>query len=673
MKLQLTNKFLHRVRIHGGEFDSSARAMNRAEESNFFQAELRKFRGSTFERKQMSTTIKRVALVAVAALGLGVMSVAPSQAAAQLDSVTVSAASTTQQTTETLTATAVTATATLAGTMGVDTLTVTASIVTGPAYIQPVLSLTETTAALATGSGSSAIAVSPLNAGSVTQATAKFKLYLNAPSVAGTYVVKLTPTGGVNAVATTVSIVVSTIAIQGPNAANSEVWLSVSDTMVASNEYGSWVQGSVGERYSALFVNSGAGYAAGGLVPLNAVDTRTIGVLTAGTLIGSGAWKMFGANNSVPATRSPVTFTISGPAALAFQTDASSPYSKQYSNTSVTESKLGTVGTDPYDPASQSGSFFLYSTGGGGVVKVTATMGGVELGSRTFSIIGTATAYVFGTPTKTVIGVTETASVAITGTDSYGTSTGAASVYAFSSDTSVATVASAQGSSVVITGVKSGTATISVGNASTLAASTITKTLAVKVGAVTAKTVTFTFDNNSPQPGEKVTMTVTALDASGNAVGDGPRALFTSAGITTGLQVQGATWTATETVTVKDGKATYSFYAPTGTGSLTVSATEGTATDSTTKGSIAGTVTVNNASADAAVDAANEAAQAASDATDAALAAADAADAATAAAQDAVDAVAALSAEVNTLIKALKAQITTLTNLVIKIQKKVKA
>ena len=78
---QLTNKFLHRVRIHGGEFDSSARAMNRAEESNFFQADLRKFRKPTFERKQMSTTIKRIALVAVAALGLGVMSVAPSQAA----------------------------------------------------------------------------------------------------------------------------------------------------------------------------------------------------------------------------------------------------------------------------------------------------------------------------------------------------------------------------------------------------------------------------------------------------------------------------------------------------------------------------------------------------------------------------------------------------------------
>jgi hypothetical protein len=47
------------------------------------QADLRKFRGSTIERKQMSTktTFKRVALVAVAALGLGVFTSVPSNAA----------------------------------------------------------------------------------------------------------------------------------------------------------------------------------------------------------------------------------------------------------------------------------------------------------------------------------------------------------------------------------------------------------------------------------------------------------------------------------------------------------------------------------------------------------------------------------------------------------------
>jgi len=78
-------------------------------------------------------------------------------------------------------------------------------------------------------------------------------------------------------------------------------------------------------------------------------------------------------------------------------------------------------------------------------------------------------------------------------------------------------------------------------------------------------------------------------------------------------------------------------------------------------------------SASAAADAAAEATDAANAATDAANAAAEAADAATAAAQDAADAVAALSTQVSEMVNALKKQITALTNLVIKIQKKVRA
>jgi trimeric autotransporter adhesin len=83
--------------------------------------------------------------------------------------------------------------------------------------------------------------------------------------------------------------------------------------------------------------------------------------------------------------------------------------------------------------------------------------------------------------------------------------------------------------------------------------------------------------------------------------------------------------------------------------------------------------TANLDAATAAADAAAEATDAANAATDAANAAAEAADAATAAAQDAADAVAALSTQVSEMVNALKKQITALTNLVIKIQKKVKA
>ncbi len=85
------------------------------------------------------------------------------------------------------------------------------------------------------------------------------------------------------------------------------------------------------------------------------------------------------------------------------------------------------------------------------------------------------------------------------------------------------------------------------------------------------------------------------------------------------------------------------------------------------------TVGASDSAAQNAADAAAEATDAANAATDAANAAAEAADAATAAAQDAADAVAALSTQVTEMVSALKKQITALTNLVIKIQKKVKA
>ena len=107
---------------------------------------------------------------------------------------------------------------------------------------------------------------------------------------------------------------------------------------------------------------------------------------------------------------------------------------------------------------------------------------------------------------------------------------------------------------------------------------------------------------------------------------------------------------------------------------ITIAATGVGATFSTAGISTADvSVTGVDSSAQAAADAAAEATDAANAATDAANAAAEAADAATAAAQDAADAVAALSTQVSEMVNALKKQITALTNLVIKIQKKVKA
>jgi hypothetical protein len=91
------------------------------------------------------------------------------------------------------------------------------------------------------------------------------------------------------------------------------------------------------------------------------------------------------------------------------------------------------------------------------------------------------------------------------------------------------------------------------------------------------------------------------------------------------------------------------------------------------KTTLTATTDITNPGVDAATDAANEATDAANAATDAALAAAEAADAATTAAQEASDAVAALSESVTKLIAGLQAQIKSLAAVVAKIAKKVKA
>ena len=184
------------------------------------------------------------------------------------------------------------------------------------------------------------------------------------------------------------------------------------------------------------------------------------------------------------------------------------------------------------------------------------------------------------------------------------------------------------------------------------------------------------------------TITATVTDFMGNTVSG----VSVTASLTAGAGRLGNGATFNTYTTASDGTVSFDV---TGAGTVTVAIPTSASTktlnlagygDSTgtvvTTGAPAGvrTVAVTTegntviaSTAQTAADAAAEATDAANAATDAANAAAEAADAATAAAQDAADAVAALSAQVATLITGLKAQLTALTNLVIKIQKKVKA
>ena len=220
----------------------------------------------------------------------------------------------------------------------------------------------------------------------------------------------------------------------------------------------------------------------------------------------------------------------------------------------------------------------------------------------------------------------------------------------------------------------SATVTFSVYNAATLAYDIVGTPLTFSIGKGTVASAAWSFDKTDYAPGEAAKLTLTLKDSAGNAVADGDYAALWAAAPVYSKSVQGSVPTA-DANKVVGGVKSYTQYASVLDGEYTIKSTAYGVADAYygTVVSAAATVTGNNAASQAAADAAAEATDAANAATDAANAAAEAADAATAAAQDAADAVAALATSVTEMVNALKKQITSLTNLVIKIQKKVKA
>jgi hypothetical protein len=209
----------------------------------------------------------------------------------------------------------------------------------------------------------------------------------------------------------------------------------------------------------------------------------------------------------------------------------------------------------------------------------------------------------------------------------------------------------------------------------TATAGGVAKDVYLKFSGATARVVSVTAGTsaNGVTP-----VTVKVADAYGNGVGS---VAVTISG-TGGGYFQGIPLSSSQSTTA-DGTVSAAWI---GSGTVTATITGGQSADAAAligttaaagfpAGVATATATVDGGTTDSqvAADAAAEATDAANAATDAANAAAEAADAATAAAQDAADAVAALSTQVSEMVNALKKQITALTNLVIKIQKKVKA
>jgi hypothetical protein len=606
------------------------------------------------------TTFKRVALVAVAALGFGVLSVAPSSATPiainVVPSATTSAIKTGETATINLTVSGVIAAAN-------DSITVNAAITQGASGAVKFLGTTDsTTANIREGVTSYANSITiDREATGGTRAVVQAN-FVN-PTTAGTYVVLFYTTA--NNSATQITPISWTITVT----ADSKSADSSSTALLASGYWTSLTDPVVDAVVTAPKSATSVVNASVKIVQKNATSSANEGLVA--TIAGPGFVRLALAGDTTTAASARIS-TIAAPG----------------------------VTTPVYLLVSSDG------TSGTGVVTVTGATSGnvVATKSITFSDTkpasvtavvkkayiraGGATAKVFAVTIKDAAGnaITDTAAT-VTGTRSDTTTAGKLIATADLSFTWDATdkvyYATATGASATGFGPAGYTITATGTDAAT---TKVTTTASTTYSDVVATKVTITAPATAAI-GDKVTYTLTATEKNGYPVADGGYEGGTNNGSIGGIFWNTTTvpdytsssvkpFNAGETITTVSGVATKEIYMPVAAG--TVSATwvlAGTATapvgaiDKAIAGTtITVTTAVTNPGVDAASDAANEATDAANAATDAALAAADAADAATAAAEDASAAVAKLAKSVNKQLAALKKQLTSLIALVNKLR-----
>jgi hypothetical protein len=375
-----------------------------------------------------------------------------------------------------------------------------------------------------------------------------------------------------------------------------------------------------------------------------------------------------------------LTYKVTGPGTVRLQGNTNS-FSDALTAGGTQETTETTANGGVGTPGSLTKSFVLMTTGPSGVVTLTISSGTTAIATVSMTVYGdpaTITPTVVNNPI--VANATNTGTITAVVKDASGQLVKGATIYAVSdtvgtisnSYTSCGTTSATGAVTCNLTAVAAGTANITLTSKSSATATGVSSApVAVRVSDGVATKVDYAFEKDTYAPGETAKIIATVSNAAG-VLPAGTYTVLSSAGVTANFAVSGLP-AATVLAVGNTGAATYTVTIPTGvTGDLQL---VGTASATTITATFGKTSVVNAAldAATAATDAAAEATDAANAATDAANAAAEAADAATAAAQDAADAVAALATSVSAMIDALKKQITALTNLVIKIQKKVKA
>jgi hypothetical protein len=645
------------IRILRGERDASARATH-------LEAATRKFLVTTNERKQMSTTtnFKRIALVAVAALGMGLLSSAPSQSAF---SGVVGSQVTVSATNGTAGLTGAASDSTTAGTITVsafalletDSITVTVAGKSRPAaatgsYPQINLAIRDTniatslvqvskattaggttlTTAEATAAKHGTLAygttetatlwgIAPLEGTSNSYVAAKFIAYMDSVSstrVAGTY---------------TYTVIVTPVNVATPLAGGTQTSVEISFVVAEDAADSEVVDSSKSTAFLGAAINPTADAAVSAIATASATTAAYLAVRTYNAASGAAGES--------------ITVSIAGAGQLYHTATG-------VGGTSVTVKSAG--GTD--------GNFEIRPDGRAGVATISVSTTSTTFSSKTMSFYAKAAKTITATVGTPLLAVgANTGAVRGVAVDANGTAwTGQAYIVASSATDalvggSTTPVACAAYDTVnarhncPITTLTTGTAKFKIIDAATVALATATSNeVTVTVSAALPATVKLEFDKATYAPNERARIYVTPLDSTGKAMQSAAYTnLLASGGITVigAVSYSGTTTTAdsltatayttaaqaSSTSGAKAGSMQFTVYMPAAGGTVTLSATGGTALPLAGQVAVTATATVTDSGA-------------------AALAA-----------------VTALA----TTVASLKTLITTLTNLVLKIQKKVKA
>jgi trimeric autotransporter adhesin len=482
-------------------------------------------------------SFKKIALVTAAALSFATLSAMPSQAAVNADTISIDNAADAVFTGES--ATAVVTVSFLAQSTS-DTVTLTSSVTSlpvGSASLATLSTQETSSAVVALGSGNYSADIAS-TANTATYVTAKIKATVDAPSVAGTYVYKFTPslktgsTGFVNSAA-----VVWTVVVTAP------------DTKASAGT-------------STSIINKGETISATADVEVfapkaTASDAVAVIVVTQKNAAGASASES-------------MTAIVSGSGLIGTGSNHA---------TISAQGRALTVANGQYI------GVFADNTSGVGTVTITSASG-VVLAVEKITFYGDIASVV----TKTAKPVIATGSnadvVTAVAYDAAGVTVGAGTLYAVSDSASV--VSNSYTSATIVdgvakfalTGVASGNAGIKVstGSTATTTGAVVSNTASVRVEGSVAS-VNVAFDKIVYAAGELATITVTPLDAKGLVLSGKTLAnLFATGGITSSYAFGAAsdTLTAVSVTTDANGVKTYKVYMPLTDVAIKVTATGGT-------------------------------------------------------------------------------------------------